>query len=266
MISAKTKAISWRGAEPITADINHPLTRGDKDRLFELRFAYALHRGGIVPEYEIPGEGQSTIDFGFVSQGRRWAVEVMRLNDTVAAKSATGHWVDERDVPWTGRVLSRFTKEPEQSEQGETLKAVERICQKCERGGHPHKFPIPLETYNMILVDFRTFLNGGDVHDELHVALGADAVAAPYQRAWKGRPISGVFSPHTRVRGAKEVRSRVHFIGFTREGTYKPDEFSDVLNLVANPNLFPDTAAMRVAGGSWPLQPVKILNAAELLR
>src|SRR6266436_1426963 len=68
-------------AQPLVAGIkdNGGLTRVNKDRLFELRFAYALHRAGITLRYEIPGEGKSTIDFGFASQGRPWAVELLRL-------------------------------------------------------------------------------------------------------------------------------------------------------------------------------------------
>ena len=115
----------------------------------------------------------------------------------------------------------------------------------------------------MILVDFRTVLNGGDVHDRVHVALGAERVAPQYRLAWQGQPISGVFSAQTAVRGAAEVRDRVHFLGFARERTYTPDEFGAVLDLVANPHLFPDAAAVRAAGATWPLQPVKILNSAD---
>jgi hypothetical protein len=115
----------------------------------------------------------------------------------------------------------------------------------------------------MILVDFRTVLNGGDVHDRLHIALGAESVAPQYRLAWQGQPISGVFSARTAVRGAAEVRDRIHFLGFVRERTYKPDEFGAVLDLVANPYLFPDAAAVRAAGATWPLQPVRILNAAD---
>jgi len=51
-------------AIPATAD----LTRADKARLFELRFARVLYRAGIVPRYEIAGvdarncAGQPQID------------------------------------------------------------------------------------------------------------------------------------------------------------------------------------------------------------
>ena len=42
---------------------------------FELRFGHALHEAGIAVEYEIAGEGASTLDFGFTSKGQRWKVE-----------------------------------------------------------------------------------------------------------------------------------------------------------------------------------------------
>ena len=36
---------------------------------FELRFGHAFHEAGIALEYEVPGEGDSTLDFGFTSKG-----------------------------------------------------------------------------------------------------------------------------------------------------------------------------------------------------
>jgi len=60
-------------AAPLLAGIrdNGAVTQANKDRMFELRFGYALSRAGIEPQYEIPGEGQSTIDFGFTSNDQR---------------------------------------------------------------------------------------------------------------------------------------------------------------------------------------------------
>ena len=262
-IMLELQNLPW--AQPIVGGINDNggLRRENKDRLFELRFAYALHRAGITPRYEIPGEAKSTIDFGFAYRSRPWAVELLRLGETQAVKAATGHSIDEYGVAWSGRTLSTVAEDPKRSTEGETLKAVQRICQKCEKGSRPHKFPTPGGAYHMILVDFRTFLNGGDLHDRLHVALGAESVAPQYRLAWQGQPISGVFSARTAVLGAAEVRNRVHFLGFVRERIYKPDEFGAVLDLVANPYLFSDAAAVRAAGATWPLQPVRILNAAD---
>ena len=242
---------------------NGGITQANKDRLFELRFGYALDRAGIVPHYEIPGEGQSTIDFGFTNNGQRWRVEMVRLGETQAVKDATSSSVDSDGIPWTGRVLRSNAEDPKQSLEGETLKAVQRICQKCEFKGHPHKFPVPDGAYHAILVDFRTFMNGGDIHDRIHVALGADAVSWQNRLFWEKRPITGAFSKETKLRGAAQVRERVHFLGFVCERTYQAGEFAGATQFIANPQLFADGAAARAAMATWPLQPARLINGAD---
>lgn len=122
---------------------NGGMTTANKALLFEARFAYGLHQAGIAPQYEDAGEGNSTLDFGFTSGQQGWLVELMRLEETQAAEAATTTETDEHGVSWFGRLLSTTADDPRQSEEGETLKAVERICQKCERNGQPHKFPAP---------------------------------------------------------------------------------------------------------------------------
>ena len=78
-------------AQPLLRDIpaTADLMRADKARLLELRFARALHRAGIAPRYEIVGEGGSTLDFGFTNGDKEWRVELTRLEETEAARSAT---------------------------------------------------------------------------------------------------------------------------------------------------------------------------------
>ena len=254
---------SW--AAPLLAGIrdNGGVTQANKDWMFELRFGYALDRGGIVPQYEIPGEGQSTIDFGFANNGQSWRVEMVRLGETQAVKGATGSRVDADGVPWSGRILRSDADDPKQSLEGETLKAVERICQKCESKGRRHKFPPPGGAYHAMLVDFRTFSQGGDIHDRMHVALGAAAVDQRCRLFWDGRPITGVFSPETKLRGAAEMRERVHFLGFVRERAFKPGEFATVTQFIADPHLFASAAAARSAIATWPLQPAHLINGAD---
>ena len=255
-----------RWAQPLIKGIreNGGVTQANKDRLFELRFGYALHEAGVVtPQYEINGEGGSTIDFGFISRGQRWAVELLRLGETQAVKAATVTYVDEDDIPWTKRVLTTTAADPKQSPEGETLKAVQRICQKCEASGKPHKFLMPQDALHAILVDFRTFINGGDVHDRVHVALGGEYVAQQYRLFWDKQVITGVFHKGTQVKGAAEARERVHFLGFTCEKTYKSGEFPQVTQFIANPYLFSDAAAARTAIQTWPLQPTEVLNARD---
>jgi hypothetical protein len=102
---------------------------------------------------------------------------MVRLGETQAIKDATGSRMDADGVTWSGCILRSAADDSKQSLEGETLKTVERICQKCESKGRPHKFPPPYSAFHAMLVDFRTFSNGGDIHDRIHVALGAAAVA-----------------------------------------------------------------------------------------
>ena len=200
------------------------LTRTNMPLFFELRFGHALHTAGIVPSYEVPGEGRSTIDFGFNSASKSFRVELMRLTETAAAKAATHASVAARGVTWVSRVLTDLSDDPRQSEKGETLKAIERICQKCEQNGKPYKFPQPGANIHVLLVDFRTFLCG-DAHDCTHIALGSEYVVQMFRQHWEGRPITGVFSPETALKGAAQARERIHFIGFVDEKAVRPRRF-----------------------------------------
>jgi len=190
-------------------------------------------------------------------------VEMVRLGETQAVKDATGSSVDADGVPWTVRTLRTGAEDPKQSLEGETLKAVERICQKCESKGRPHKFPAPDGAYHAMLVDFRTFMNGGDIYDRIHVALGAAAVAPQYRLFWNQRPITGVFCNETNVRGAAQVRERVHFLGFVCERVYGHGEFAAATQFIANPHLFADAPAARAAMATWPLQPTHLINGGD---
>ncbi|WP_068878796.1 MULTISPECIES: hypothetical protein [unclassified Phenylobacterium] len=236
------------------------ICRENKSFLFELRFARALMLAGLEPAYEVQGEGLSTIDFGVTCQGQAWRIELLRLAETKAAIAATREENDEKGAVWSERVLSSHADDMRQSTEGETLKAIERICQKCERNGAPHKFPIPDGAYNVLLVDVRTFLHGGDVHDRLHIALGADHVAQQWRLAWEGKPITGVFDSATTLKGAKEARERLHFVGFVNETKFGPGSMADATQLVANPHLFETAEDAKAAVAAWPLPKVEILN------
>lgn len=231
------------------------LISANKAKFFELRFGYALHNASVAPQYEIAGEGGSTLDFGFVAKGRNFRVELMRLEETEAARQATHIATDSAGYEWSSRILSSHNEDQRQTEEGETLKAVQRICQKCERDGKPHKFPAPDGVLHVLLVDTRTLFNGCDGHDHLHIALGGEFVSEPMaRRYWKGKPISGVFSPSTAVRGAALMRERVHFLGFVSEKDYEPGEFPKVSHFIANPNQFRDENEAMAAFNAWPLQ------------
>ena len=251
-------------AKPLVDDINATggLTGGNKAKLFELRFGHSLQKAGMLPRYETAGEGQSTLDYGFTSGGRDFLVEMMRLEETDAVQAATTIEKFADGAVMVGRHLNTDAKDPRQSEEGETLKAVERICQKFESGGKPHKFPAPGAATHVLLVDFRTFLNGGDEYDRVHVGLGGELVPREtHRRYWKGNLITGVFSPRTKLRGVAEARERLHFIGFVNEKSYETGAFGPAIQFIANPHLFQTLEDARAALAGWPLGEPNILNA-----
>jgi hypothetical protein len=187
----------------------------------------------------------------------------MRLEETEAARSATVIGRIEDGFRWISRILTTNAADRRQSEEGETLKAVQRMCQKCERDGRANKFPLPDEAYQALLVDFRTFLNGGDEFDRIHVGLGGHSVPADFHRRyWEGRLITGAFDPRTTLAGAAFIRERVHFVGFVNERAYGPGDFGPAVQFIVNPRLFGTPEQARAALATWPLQPYRLLNGA----
>ncbi|MEE8371590.1 MAG: hypothetical protein V3R73_05525 [Sphingomonadales bacterium] len=254
----------WAGRLLRDINRNGGLTRANKARFLELRFGYALRQAGITLRYEVEGEAQSKLDFGFTASGQCWLVELMRLHETEAVKRATTTGKDADGIVWGQQFLGPNAQDPTQSEAGETIKAVQRICQKCERNGEPHKFPIPDAAYHVMLVDFRIFLQGGDEYDRIHVGLGAESVPEKFcRRYWNRKPILGAFSPDTEVHGAPEIRERVHFLGFVCEKTYENGAFGRATQFIANPNLLQSTAEVQSAIATWPLRPARVLNGGR---
>jgi hypothetical protein len=232
---------------------NGGLRASNKSYLFELRFAHALWLADVTPTYEVPGAGVSRLDFGFEFGGRKFRVELMTLSETAAAVAATRETVQPDGSRWFSRVMSSGADDPRQSEEGENLKAVERICQKFESGGRPHKFPPPGDATNVLLVDCRTLhLGVADKDDYREIAYGSLAVPAVHRHLWNGSPILGVFSPETRLRGAAEAGARVHLIGFVNERSYRPRDLARATWFARNPNLVPSDHEARQILAAWP--------------
>ncbi len=252
---------SW--AQPLLTAIQRGggLIRANKAKFFELRLGYALHKAGIKPRYEVPGEGNSTLDFGFTAGGREWLVELMRLEETKALREATQMEVEEDGVLRASLNLDTDADKPGQSIEGEVLKTVQRICQKCNRNGQPHKFPLPSRAHHVILVDIRTFVEGGGDQDLICVGLGGEYALKDGPRLkWEGQLISGVFSKRTLVQGAVQARARVHFLGFVRETKFEDGGFAAGTKFIANPHLLPCVNDARAAISDWPLQPAQMLE------
>jgi hypothetical protein len=259
-IMAELAGTTW--AKPLLAEIEAAggLKTENKAKLFELRFGHSLHGAGVTPQYEVPGEGQSRIDYGFSSGGREFLVEMMRLEETDAVRAATTTKTFDDGATMMARGLATNGEKPSQSPEGETLKAVERICQKLERGGKPHKFPKPEGKTHVLLVDFRNFMNGGRVWDRIQVALGGEYVPPEFRHYYAKRLVSGVFTDRTTQKGAAEARERLHFVGFVSEKSYEDGSFGSAIQFVANPNLFRTIEKAHAALAGWPLGEPDILN------
>lgn len=261
MVMDELKAAPW--AQPLVYNINASggLKGENKSKLFELRFGYEMHKAGIKPRYEVAGEGESTLDFGFASGGRDFLVEMVRLEETNAVKAATTTEEVADGVTMVKRSLSSTAADSRQSPGGETLMAVQRISQKLENNGKPHKFPPAAAAIHVLLVDVRTLFDGGDIWDRIHVGLGGEFVPPQFRLFYEGNLITGVFSPKTNVKGAAEARERLHFIGFVNERSYQAGALGPSIQFVANPHLFKTPEAARAALAGWPLGTPDILNA-----
>jgi hypothetical protein len=260
-IMAELADTAW--AKPLLAEIDAAggLKTENKAKLFELRFGHVVHSAGVAPQYEVPGEGQSRIDYGFSSGGREFLVEMMRLEETDAVRAATTTKAFDDGATMMARHLHSNADDARQTPEGETLMAVQRICQKLEKDGKPHKFPPPAGKTHVLLVDFRTFKNGGDKWDRAHIGLGGESVPEVFRNQYEGRLVSGVFDTKTTLKGAAQARERLHFIGFVNEKSYEDGSFGPAIQFVANPDLFKSPEEAHAALAGWPLGAPDIINA-----
>ena len=185
-------------------------------------------------------------------------LELMSLGETDAARAATwsgghrfGRILRSSSPPEMGQPLmgpaelTGWRNARKQSEEGDVLQAIERILSKVARhDGTPKKFPPPSTgIYNLLVVDVREFLNGGDEWDYRMLAHGSGSVPTDYGRTWIAddgtvHPIRGLFDPKLSSHRAKVFRERVHFVSFISEKTYAPHEIADKCRYFENPALF----------------------------
>jgi len=269
------KSLSSQGwAIPILANLDRAggIKIETMPLLFEIRFAAALLRAGVVPAYEAEGIGRTTVDFLFGEQPR-WLVELFSLGETEAARAATwsdgttfGRLLTSPKAPGTAEVgldqeeRVRWRRESAQSEEGEIVKAVERIIAKATNADSaPTKFPPPGgDTFSMLVVDSRSLLNGGDCYDRREIAFGSEAIPHQWRHNWiasdgTALPIRGVFDPKNQSRRAQSFRDRVHFLVFIAEKSYATDEIAKTARHKANPRFFEGETDASVSLRMFPL-------------
>ena len=118
---------------------------------------------------------------------------MMRLEETDAVRAATTTKSFDDEATMMARHLHSNADDTLQTPEGETLMAVQRICQKLGKDDKPYRFPSPAGKTHVLLVDFRTFKNGGDKWDRAHIGLGGESVPDVFRNYYEGRLVSGVF-------------------------------------------------------------------------
>ncbi len=220
----------------------------------EVRIAYAFHRRGLRPEYEFAtGSGAKSVDFR-VKGSPDWLIEVVSLMESDAVKDATA-----QHGLLTSVVLSSLSEDPRHSEEGEIVRAMERIADKAE------KFPEPSPTaFHVILADMRGYLLGkGDRGDYREIAYGASAARPEQAHLWDGRPILGLFDSENKRRSARMVQSRIHYLGFLSEKEYSEGEIESKSWYVANPGFFARKHDAQTQFASFPLKRKRDANVPE---
>lgn len=85
-VIADLDGVPWAQGILHSVQQNGGLVGKNMANFFELRLGHAVHKAGLAVEHEVPGEGESTLDFGFTSKGRSWKVEMTRLQETQGRK------------------------------------------------------------------------------------------------------------------------------------------------------------------------------------
>ena len=234
--------------------------------MFEVRFAYELHRAGVSAIYEYQaGVGNSAVEFK-TETTPPWLVELVSIRTSDAAKRA---------VRQTGliyeQLLAPTPDDPARSEEAEMITAEQKIGEKVFTDGRPTKFPPVSDSLHLIVTDIRGYLDeGGDVFDYRQMAYGARGIPAQYSwmiHYWeivpgKTQPIRGLFERDNPLHSARYVQERIHFLGFVREREFREGEIRDLAYYLANPHIFSDQDSASDSFRTYPLVKLKGANSS----
>jgi hypothetical protein len=216
--------------------------------LFEARFANELYRCGITAQYEHKaGIGDSTIDFAIQTDPDLWLIELVIAEETQAIGIATyeqelmGPSGDALGVK--GRFLELRSDAADQKSTiaGEMLKLQVKLYEKVEKGGKPHKFPVPAANVkHAIVIDARGFAGGDGLNNEelRQLVYGPENVKDQRVVQFFGDDVVlGIFDARNERPGAQLLRERIHLIGFVREEEFGASKFQEQVSYHVNPFL-----------------------------
>ncbi len=240
------RSAQW--ASPLLSRLEHQggICSANMPLLFEVRIAYALHRAGVAVTYEHKaGAGRKSADF-HVHGEPGWLIEAVRLAESDAIKAATKQ---SGNLFWLH--LSSRARDRRQTEEGELIKAIERI------EGKASKFPPPTgSNFHVIIIDVRGYLgHGGDCDDYREMAYGTGAALAPENAHWwNGQPILGLFDARNSRASARLVQQHVHYLGFVQEKSFDDGEIQRVGFYLPNLMLFDTVDTAATAFAKYPLR------------
>jgi len=225
-----------------------------KSALFELRFAGFIHSLHMTAEYEHKtGLGGSSVDFKIEKDKKTWLIELTSLNESNEVKKNT----KVKGNQFYYLSLSRNNKNP--PEVVDLIKVQNAIINKTiDKANKPIKFNKPKRNvYNLILVDIRAFNAGSaDCFDYFNIVNGSELLLNPkYEfnvRYWideKGQSslIKGLFDKAYPNKNAKNVRNRIHAIGFVLEKDFSNNEMNKKIIFFPNPKFFKSMEAFKKA-------------------
>lgn len=221
--------------------------------MFEVRFAFELHRTGLSAVYEHPaGVRKSTVDFQ-VKTSTEWLIELVSIRPSAAIKRAT-----HRHGPISAFCFSPDSNDRHQSENAEMILTEQKIGEKVFVNGLPTKFPLPGNAIHLIVTDVRGFLaRGGDIGDYRQMAYGPRGI--PQEKAgvikyWEEKAIKGLFERENPLPAGRYIQERIHFLGFIREENFREGEICDVGYYLASPHFFSSQKEAREAFKTYPLK------------
>jgi hypothetical protein len=249
------RSVAWAASLLAKLDPSKETREQDRSLLFEIRFAYALHRAGLTAEYEYRGLENSTLDFRVITSEYEWLIEIVSLFESDAVKGAT------QQVGMMQKLVLVDTpgKDNTASEAGEMIKAEEKIGEKVFSKGKPTKFPEPSSgKIHVIVTDMRGYLGIAekviDNDDYRQIAYGRTGVHEANVQHWQDMPIKGLFEQGNPTKATKYVRERIHILAFVCESQYIPEEISSHVVCAPNPDLFVSKDQIRAVLKQCPLR------------
>jgi hypothetical protein len=220
--------------------------------LFEARFAIALHDAGVEARYEYSlGVGGSTVDFMLPGKSGQpgWLVELVSIRESEHVSAATVT-TDLAGGTLSELILRSDDPNVRQTPASELVRLIEKIGDKVfdRRTRMPTKFPEPNgEFFQMVLADTRGFegIGAPDTSHLLHVVHGSQDPRIPdafrEHNPTTGEAILGLFQPENNRPAALAARTRLHYLGFVNEQTFKRGELPAESRFFRNPQLLDES-------------------------